>query len=58
MALVEHLHLGYSSQDWLLCDDGCYVVDINPAGQWLFLPEPIGNSVADAIASWLSSGTP
>ena len=58
MALAERLNLGYSSQDWLLCDDGCYVVDINPAGQWLFLPEPIASSVAGAIAAWLGGGVP
>jgi hypothetical protein len=52
-ALAEHLNLGYSSQDWLLCEDGCYAVDVNPAGQWLFLPEPIASSVANAIAEWL-----
>jgi predicted ATP-grasp superfamily ATP-dependent carboligase len=55
--LVDHLKLGYSSQDWLICEDGCYVVDINPAGQWLFLPEPIASSVAEAIARWVGGGT-
>ena len=54
VALAERLDLGYSSQDWLVCDDGCYVIDINPAGQWLFLPEPIASSVAAAIAGWLT----
>jgi hypothetical protein len=58
LALVELMGLGYSSQDWLLCDDGCYVVDVNPAGQWLFLPEPIASSVSTAIADWLGSGAP
>ncbi len=58
IALAERLELGYSSQDWLLCDDSCYVVDVNPAGQWLFLPEPIASSVAGAVAGWLSGETP
>jgi glutathione synthase/RimK-type ligase-like ATP-grasp enzyme len=53
-ALTTSLKLGYSSQDWLVCRDGCYVVDINPAGQWLFLPEPIATSVSQAIAHWLN----
>lgn len=57
LLLVDHLKLGYSSQDWLICEDGCYVVDINPAGQWLFLPEPIASSVAEAIARWVGGGT-
>ena len=58
LSLVERLNLGYSSQDWLLCDDACYLVDVNPAGQWLFLPEPIASSVAESIARWLSGGAP
>lgn len=58
LALTESLKLGYSSQDWLICEDGCYVVDINPAGQWLFLPEPIASSVAEAIATWLGGRAP
>jgi hypothetical protein len=56
LALAQHLNLGYSSQDWLDCDDGFYMVDVNPAGQWLFLPEPIAGSVASAIAGWLRGG--
>jgi glutathione synthase/RimK-type ligase-like ATP-grasp enzyme len=58
LALAGQLKLGYSSQDWLLCEDGCYVIDVNPAGQWLFLPEPIAGSVAAAIAGWLGSRLP
>jgi len=58
LALAGRLSLGYSSQDWLLCDDGCFVVDVNPAGQWLFLPEPIAGSAATAIATWLGSRSP
>ena len=58
LALATLLNLGYSSQDWLLCDDGCYLVDVNPAGQWLFLPEPIACSVAAAIAAWLAGRSP
>jgi hypothetical protein len=54
LALAARLELGYSSQDWLLCDDGCFVVDVNPAGQWLFLPDPISSEVSDAINRWLS----
>jgi len=52
--LAHHLGLGYSSQDWIVTDDGTYVVDVNPAGQWLFLPDDVAQSVTRAIAGWLA----
>jgi len=52
-ALASGLGLGYSSQDWVECDDACYVVDVNPGGQWLFLPEPVTKGVGMAIGAWL-----
>jgi glutathione synthase/RimK-type ligase-like ATP-grasp enzyme len=55
--LADALHLGYSSQDWIVCDDACYIVDVNPGGQWLFLPEPITTEVNAAISGWLTGGT-
>lgn len=58
LALANQLRLGYSSQDWLLCNDACYVIDVNPAGQWLFLPEPIAGLVSKAIAAWLGIRSP
>jgi hypothetical protein len=56
LALAGGLGLGYSSQDWLVCEDGCFVVDVNPAGQWLFLPESISMKVTGAISNWLARG--
>lgn len=54
-ALARQLGLGYSSQDWILTLDSEEVMlDVNPAGQWLFLPESIGSEVSHAIATWLS----
>ena len=56
LALARDLGLGYSSQDWI--DDGgdrAAFVDLNPAGQWLFLPEPVNSQVAEAIAEHLVS---
>lgn len=50
------LNLGFSSQDWIETDDGVCLLDVNPSGQWLFLPDRLGNSVANAIAGWLESG--
>jgi hypothetical protein len=56
-ALARKLGLGYSSQDWIVTPDNEEVLlDVNPAGQWLFLPEPIGSEVSGAIASWLRGG--
>lgn len=52
--LARAMGLGYSSQDWIHTEDGDLVLlDVNPAGQWLFLPDPIGREVARAIAGWL-----
>lgn len=52
--LADALQLGYSSQDWIDTGDGLFFVDLNPAGQWLFLPEPVSGEVARAIAGHLS----
>ena len=54
-SLALNLGLGYSSQDWILTPDDVEVLlDVNPAGQWLFLPESLGSEVSQAIATWLS----
>lgn len=47
--------LGYSSQDWIETDDGVFLIDVNPSGQWLFLDEPIAASISRAIALTLST---
>lgn len=52
--LASALGLGYSSQDWIVANRVAYFVDINPAGQWLFLPNDVADSVTEAIASWLT----
>jgi glutathione synthase/RimK-type ligase-like ATP-grasp enzyme len=56
LAMARVLGLRFSSQDWLRTDRTTYLLDVNPAGQWLFLPESIGSAVAQAIADWLESG--
>lgn len=53
--IAAALNLGYSSQDWIESDSGRYLVDLNPSGQWLFLPEPKSREVSQAIAEWLES---
>lgn len=54
LAVARSMALGYSSQDWI--DDGeiCWLVDVNPAGQWLFL-EHGSSQIAAAIAFWLET---
>lgn len=54
--IASELHLGYSSQDWIETDDAVYLLDVNPSGQWLFLPDRIGDAVARAIAKWMEKG--
>ncbi len=51
VSVASALGVGFSSQDWL--DDGTttWIVDVNPAGQWLFLPDD--GMIAKAIAAWL-----
>jgi hypothetical protein len=53
LRLATYLNLGYSSQDWILSDDGPWFIDLNPGGQWLFLPDEIASSVTTAIATFL-----
>jgi glutathione synthase/RimK-type ligase-like ATP-grasp enzyme len=51
--LTNALNLGYSSQDWILTDQGVYFLDLNPGGQWLFLPDEISAQVTAALAAWM-----
>lgn len=53
IATAAALRLGYSSQDWIETEVGVYLVDVNPSGQWLFLPEPIRSAVSTAIGRWI-----
>lgn len=53
VSLCERLGVGFSSQDWI--DDGERIVfvDLNPGGQWLFLPDEIAQPATTAIAKFL-----
>jgi glutathione synthase/RimK-type ligase-like ATP-grasp enzyme len=55
--LAASLGAGYSSQDWVVAGGRPYFLDLNPSGQWLFLPDPVASAVTDEIAEWLSSRT-
>lgn len=46
--------VGYTSQDWIRDRNGnLWFLDLNPAGQWLFLPNPIAGEVTASVADHL-----
>ena len=54
--LVTELDLNYGALDLILTPDGRYVfLEINPAGQWLWLESATGAPIADAVADLLLS---
>lgn len=51
---AAHTRVGYSAQDWIQDSAGdWWFIDLNPAGQWLFLPNEIAAPVTAAIARHL-----
>jgi len=52
--LAAALGVSYSSQDWLVANGRPYFLDLNPGGQWLFLPEPVSSAVTAQITAWLA----
>jgi len=54
LRLACALGIGFSSQDWIVENGVPYFLDLNPGGQWLFLPPPIPREVARAIGDWLT----
>jgi hypothetical protein len=55
ITLAAGLGLGMTSQDWMVDDDGPVFTDMNPGGQWLFLPEAVAAPATRALARWLSA---
>ena len=54
VAVAASVAVGYSAQDWIQDTAGdWWFVDLNPAGQWLFLPDQISARVTAAIARHL-----
>lgn len=53
LLLAASLDLGYSSQDWIETEGGLFFIDLNPAGQWMFLPQDTSTAITEAIATWL-----
>ena len=55
LRLVDALGVGFSSQDWLVPENGPAVfIDLNPAGQWMFLPDDVAGPITDNIVDFLS----
>ncbi|MGM0931161.1 MAG: ATP-grasp domain-containing protein [Actinomycetota bacterium] len=53
-SIASDLSLGYTSQDWIETIDGFFLLDVNPGGQWMFLPTPSADAASREIARWLS----
>jgi hypothetical protein len=54
LAAAAALGIRYSAQDWIEDTDGMWwFIDLNPAGQWLFLPDQVASQITDAIARHL-----
>jgi len=54
--LAAGMHVRYSSQDWVVDDNGPAFLDFNPGGQWMFLPPAVSQPVTCAIARFLGGG--
>ena len=54
LAMSNALVVGYSSQDWVRRGNDLHFLDLNPGGQWLFLPDEVASSVTGAIATYLA----
>lgn len=55
LRLVGVMGVGYSSQDWVFAKNRYWFLDLNPNGNWLFLPKEVANAVTEAMANWLTT---
>lgn len=53
VTLASTLRAVFTSQDWIVDDAGPAFLDLNPGGQWLFLPDEINAPATTALAEWL-----
>ncbi|GAA4013161.1 hypothetical protein [Streptomyces plumbiresistens] len=53
LLLAQHLQTGFTCQDWIVDAAGPAFIDLNPGGQWLFLPDSMTAQIADHLAAWL-----
>ncbi len=57
LALMRELGLSYGAIDMRLTPDGEYLfLEINPAGQWLFIEQVTGQPITRAMAELLAAG--
>lgn len=57
-SLMTRLGLSYGAVDLRLTEDGDYVfLEINPAGEFLFVEHRVGLPVTDAVSRWLQRPT-
>jgi hypothetical protein len=56
VTLATTLRAGFTSQDWIVDDAGPAFLDLNPGGQWLFLPHEVSAPATAALADWLRDG--
>lgn len=53
--LAEEFRVGFSSQDWLIPVKGPPTfIDLNPGGQWMFLPEGVAQPITDQLVNFLA----
>lgn len=53
--LAGEMRVGFSSQDWLVPEAGPPMfIDLNPAGQWMFLPHDVADPITEQIVNFLS----
>jgi len=56
-ALVRELGLSFATADFRRRDDGAwFFLEVNPAGQWLFVEERTGQPITEALAALLAGG--
>ncbi|MDV8021587.1 hypothetical protein [Rhodococcus sp. IEGM 1330] len=54
--IAQKMGVRYSAQDWIQTNDGkAAFIDLNPGGQWLFLPRTIAGQITAELAKWLGS---
>ena len=55
-ALLREMGLAYGAVDMRLTPGGEYVfLEVNPAGQWLFVEERTRQPITDAMAAWMAA---
>lgn len=59
LRLMDRLRLNYGAADFVLTPDGrCVFLEVNPAGEYLWLDSKLGGAISVAIAEHLAGLTP